>query len=91
METIKKWVGNIDLSSQTTKLGISFAFIFACVLILSPGVFFEIDPLDKEQKIKKNKKVSFATAALHSLCITFIVFIFVYFYIIKKSIKVNTE
>ena len=85
MEQIKKF----DYNSKNAKLGASFLIPAIIFFILSPGVFFEINPQDPKKKIKCNKIIPFSTAGIHSIIYGMLMCAFYYFYLSKKKLTAS--
>lgn len=81
MEYLKK----IDLQSEKTKLAITIIVPLVLIFVLSPGVVFEINPSDPDQKVRKTHKITYLTSFIHSIIITVLLGLFYYFYLLKTK------
>lgn len=87
MESAKGFLSKLNWNGRPAKLALSFVVPLVGMTLVSPGVFGEIDPYDRQQKFKKSNKIPIANALMHGVLFGFIMFLFVYFYILKSESK----
>lgn len=75
-------IKNFDYNSKNAKLAASFLIPTVCFFVLSPGVIVEINPKE-EQKIKRENKINYTTALIHSILFGLLMFATYYFYLSK--------
>jgi hypothetical protein len=81
MVDIKEWVKDYNGKNQKTLA--AFLFPLIIILLLSPGVFFEINFKNQDGKAKKSNKIPKNVAITHSFIISIFIVLFYYFYLSK--------
>lgn len=78
MNYIPSSLKKFDYNSSNSRLFLSFLIPTVLFIIISPGVFFEI-----EDKPHKSSKIKYKTAAFHAIIFGVLNFLIYYFYLRK--------
>lgn len=70
---------NIDWRGDNVKLAVAFLVPFFAGIVLAPGAIFEYT----DNGFRKEKRISWKTAALHALILAILVVLVYYFYLRK--------
>jgi ABC-type Fe3+-siderophore transport system permease subunit len=85
MDFVRSMLTKFDYTSQTAKLGITFVVMFVAFFVLSPGTFFEIEPLNSKEKVKFTQQQKYATSGAHAFIFAILAVLFVYFYLFSSG------